>query len=91
MASTATMVHDWLSMVCSHPSVTGIVGWILDAAGRPKFSELAESFGEMAKDPGRYLVIAVSPQRSNVVKCGLCKVVYDKFTVVFLADRQQDV
>jgi epidermal growth factor receptor len=29
--------------------------WILDAESRPSFKELAEDFGKMARDPGRYL------------------------------------
>ncbi|KAK3082662.1 hypothetical protein FSP39_001823 [Pinctada imbricata] len=32
--------------------------WMLDADSRPKFTELAEEFAKMARDPGRYLVIA---------------------------------
>lgn len=31
--------------------------WMLDADSRPTFKELAEKFAEMARDPGRYLVI----------------------------------
>lgn len=31
--------------------------WMLDAGSRPSFIQLAETFTEMAKDPGRYLVI----------------------------------
>ncbi|XP_060585170.1 epidermal growth factor receptor-like isoform X2 [Ruditapes philippinarum] len=31
--------------------------WMLDAESRPSFSELAEEFAKMARDPGRYLVI----------------------------------
>lgn len=31
--------------------------WFLDAESRPSFNELAESFGKMARDPGRYLAI----------------------------------
>ena len=34
-------------------------GWVLDANGRPSFSDLAEEFAKMARDPGRYLVIPV--------------------------------
>ena len=36
-----------------------ISGWMLDAESRPSFSELAEEFAKMARDPGRYLVIQV--------------------------------
>lgn len=32
--------------------------WMLDADSRPTFKELAEIFAEMARDPGRYLVIS---------------------------------
>lgn len=32
--------------------------WMLDAESRPKFKELSEEFAKMARDPGRYLVIA---------------------------------
>lgn len=31
--------------------------WMLDAESRPTFKELADTFAEMARDPGRYLVI----------------------------------
>ncbi|CAH2034962.1 unnamed protein product, partial [Iphiclides podalirius] len=31
--------------------------WMLDADSRPTFKQLAETFAEMARDPGRYLVI----------------------------------
>ncbi|XP_013189331.1 epidermal growth factor receptor isoform X2 [Amyelois transitella] len=31
--------------------------WMLDADSRPTFKELADTFAEMARDPGRYLVI----------------------------------
>lgn len=31
--------------------------WMLDAENRPGFKELADDFGKMAKDPGRYLAI----------------------------------
>lgn len=31
--------------------------WFLDAESRPSFNELAENFGKMARDPGRYLAI----------------------------------
>ncbi|XP_039764179.1 epidermal growth factor receptor-like [Pararge aegeria] len=31
--------------------------WMLDADSRPTFKQLAERFAEMARDPGRYLVI----------------------------------
>lgn len=34
------------------------LGWMLDAESRPSFRELAEEFAKMARDPGRYLVIA---------------------------------
>lgn len=32
--------------------------WMLDANSRPSFKELSEEFAKMARDPGRYLVIA---------------------------------
>ncbi|KAJ8321548.1 hypothetical protein KUTeg_000899, partial [Tegillarca granosa] len=32
--------------------------WMLDADSRPSFVELADEFAKMARDPGRYLVIA---------------------------------
>nr|UPI11530.1 epidermal growth factor receptor isoform X1 [Mythimna separata] len=31
--------------------------WMLDADSRPTFKQLADTFAEMARDPGRYLVI----------------------------------
>ncbi|XP_061715477.1 epidermal growth factor receptor isoform X1 [Cydia pomonella] len=31
--------------------------WMLDAESRPTFKQLADTFAEMARDPGRYLVI----------------------------------
>lgn len=31
--------------------------WMLDAESRPTFSELAEQFSKMARDPGRFLVV----------------------------------
>ena len=34
-------------------------GWLVDAECRPSFTELAEEFSKMARDPGRYLVIDV--------------------------------
>lgn len=39
--------------------LTLISGWMVDADTRPPFKELTETFGRMAKDPGRYLVIEV--------------------------------
>ena len=36
------------------------LGWMIDSDGRPTFRELEEIFAEMAKDPGRFLVIMVS-------------------------------
>ena len=33
---------------------------MIDSDGRPTFRELEEIFAEMAKDPGRFLVIMVS-------------------------------
>ena len=42
-------------------------GWMLDAESRPSFSELELEFAKMARDPGRYLVVPVSPvHRSNL-------------------------
>ena len=38
---------------------TYILGWMLDAESRPSFVELEREFAKMARDPGRYLVIAV--------------------------------
>ncbi|XP_076329616.1 epidermal growth factor receptor-like isoform X2 [Tachypleus tridentatus] len=32
--------------------------WLADAESRPPFKELAEEFGKMAQDPGRYLYVA---------------------------------
>lgn len=32
--------------------------WMLDAGSRPSFKELSEEFAKMARDPGRYLVVA---------------------------------
>jgi len=31
---------------------------MIDAESRPSFAELADEFAKMARDPGRYLVIA---------------------------------
>jgi hypothetical protein len=38
----------------------------VEADSRPSFVELAEEFAKMARDPGRYLVIAVSND------CNIC-------------------
>ena len=35
-------------------------GWLLDAACRPSFEELARDLAKMSHDPGRYLVIHAS-------------------------------
>jgi len=48
-----------LRVVCTCLLYSDETGWLVDAECRPSFSELAEEFSKMARDPGRYLVIEV--------------------------------
>lgn len=41
-------------------------GWLVDPECRPSFTELAEEFAKMARDPGRYLLIEVALLCTNV-------------------------
>jgi len=51
-------VNQWID-VFVHFRCFDKTGWLVDAECRPSFSELAEEFSKMARDPGRYLVIEV--------------------------------
>ena len=53
---------EYIGVQCDHLNellLVHTVGWMLDAASRPNFRELANEFEKYAKDPGRYLVIEV--------------------------------
>ncbi|XP_045177592.2 epidermal growth factor receptor-like isoform X3 [Mercenaria mercenaria] len=59
--------------------------WMLDAESRPSFSELAEEFAKMARDPGRYLVI-----QGDELKKIPSEEVLDEIKVEAVADNKDE-
>lgn len=53
-------------------------GWMLDENSRPTFTELAQEFSKMARDPGRYLVIEGDQlKRTPTVKMNVQEWMFD--------------